>query len=123
MAGAGAVVCLMKTLALRKSISYVVGAVALVENMPGGSAQRPGDIVKSYSGKTIEVLNTDAEGRLILADAIYYIDEQYKPELIVDLATLTGAIVVYLGSEYAGLFSNNDKLSENLINAGEIENE
>ena len=74
-------------------------------------AQRPGDIVKSYSGKTIEVLNTDAEGRLILADAIYYIDEQYKPELIVDLATLTGAIVVSLGNEYAGLFSNNDKLS------------
>jgi leucyl aminopeptidase len=123
MAGAGTVVGLMKTLALRKSKSYVVGAVALVENMPGGSAQRPGDIVKSYSGKTIEVLNTDAEGRLILADAIYYIDEQYKPELIVDLATLTGAIVVSLGSEYAGLFSNNDKLSEKLIKAGEIENE
>jgi leucyl aminopeptidase len=123
MAGAGAVVGLMKTLALRKSKSYVVGAVALVENMPGGTAQRPGDIVKSYSGKTIEVLNTDAEGRLILADAIYYIDEQYKPELIVDLATLTGAIVVSLGSEYAGLFSNNDKLSEKLIKAGEIENE
>ena len=123
MAGAGAVVGLMKTLALRKSKSYVVGAVALVENMPGGSAQRPGDIVKSYSGKTIEVLNTDAEGRLILADAIYYIDEQYKPELIVDLATLTGAIVVSLGSEYAGLFSNNDILSEKLIKAGEIENE
>ena len=123
MAGAGTVIGLMKTLALRKSKSYVVGAVALVENMPGGSAQRPGDIVKSYSGKTIEVLNTDAEGRLILADAIYYIDENYKPELIVDLATLTGAIVVSLGSEYAGLFSNNDKLSEKLIKAGEIENE
>lgn len=123
MAGAGTVIGLMKTLALRKSKSYVVGAVALVENMPGGSAQRPGDIVKSYSGKTIEVLNTDAEGRLILADAIYYIDEKYKPELIVDLATLTGAIVVSLGSEYAGLFSNNDKLSEKLIKAGEIENE
>jgi leucyl aminopeptidase len=123
MAGAGAVVGLMKTLALRKSRSYVVSAVALVENMPGGAAQRPGDIVKSYSGKTIEVLNTDAEGRLILADAIYYIDEQYSPELIVDLATLTGAIVVSLGSEYAGLFSNNDKLSEKLIKAGEIENE
>jgi leucyl aminopeptidase len=123
MAGAGTVIGLMKTLALRKSKSYVIGAVALVENMPGGSAQRPGDIVKSYSGKTIEVLNTDAEGRLILADAIYYIDEQHKPELIVDLATLTGAIVVSLGSEYAGLFSNNDKLSEKLIKAGEIENE
>ena len=123
MAGAGAVVGLMKTLALRKSKSYVVSAVALVENMPGGAAQRPGDIVQSYSGKTIEVLNTDAEGRLILADAIYYIDEQYEPELIVDLATLTGAIVVSLGSEYAGLFSNNDKLSEKLIKAGEIENE
>ncbi len=123
MAGAGAVVGLMKTLALRKSKSYVVSAVALVENMPGGAAQRPGDIVKSYSGKTIEVLNTDAEGRLILADSIYYIDEHYKPELIVDLATLTGAIVVSLGNEYAGLFSNNDKLSEKLIKAGEIENE
>jgi leucyl aminopeptidase len=91
--------------------------------MPGGSAQRPGDIVKSYSGKTIEVLNTDAEGRLILADAIYYIDEQYNPEFIIDLATLTGAIVVSLGNEYAGLFSNDDKLSEKLINVGEIENE
>ncbi|NCW71234.1 MAG: leucyl aminopeptidase, partial [Proteobacteria bacterium] len=101
----------------------VIGTVALVENMPGGSAQRPGDIVKSYSGKTIEVLNTDAEGRLILADAIYYIDEQYNPEFIIDLATLTGAIVVSLGNEYAGLFSNDDKLSEKLINAGEIENE
>ena len=123
MAGAGAVVGLMKTLALRKSKSYVIGAVALVENMPGGAAQRPGDIVKSYSGKTIEVLNTDAEGRLILADAIYYMDEQYKPELIVDLATLTGAIVISLGNEYAGLFSNNDKLAEKLIKAGEIENE
>jgi leucyl aminopeptidase len=123
MAGAGAVVGLMKTLALRNSKSYVIGTVALVENMPGGSAQRPGDIVKSYSGKTIEVLNTDAEGRLILADAIYYIDEQYKPELIVDLATLTGAIVISLGNEYAGLFSNNDKLAERLISAGEIENE
>ena len=123
MAGAGAVVGVMKTLALRKSKSYVIGAVALVENMPGGSAQRPGDIVKSYSGKTIEVLNTDAEGRLILADAIYYIDETYNPELIVDLATLTGAIVIALGNEYAGLFSNNDKLSERLIKAGEIENE
>ena len=123
MAGAGAVVGLMKTLALRKSKSYVIGTVALVENMPGGSAQRPGDIVKSYSGKTIEVLNTDAEGRLILADAIYYIDEQYNPEFIIDLATLTGAIVVSLGNEYAGLFSNDDKLSEKLINAGEIENE
>jgi leucyl aminopeptidase len=123
MAGAGAVVGLMKTLALRKSKSYVIGTVALVENMPGGSAQRPGDIVKSYSGKTIEVLNTDAEGRLILADAIYYIDEQYNPEFIIDLATLTGAIVVSLGNEYAGLFSNDDKLSEKLINVGEIENE
>ena len=123
MAGAGAVVGLMKTLALRKSKSYVIGAVALVENMPDGNAQRPGDIVKSYSGKTIEVLNTDAEGRLILADAIYYIDETYKPELIVDLATLTGAIVVSLGNEYAGLFSNNDLLSKKLIESGEIENE
>ena len=87
--------------------------------MPGGNAQRPGDIVKSYSGQTIEVLNTDAEGRLVLADALTYTEKKFKPRLIVDLATLTGAIIVALGSEYAGLWSNNEKLSKQLFDAGE----
>ena len=119
MAGSATVVGLMKTLALRKSKINVVGVVGLVENMVSGDAQRPGDIVKSYSGKTIEVLNTDAEGRLVLADALTFTEEKFKPQFIVDLATLTGAIIVSLGSEYAGLFSNNDKLSKQLINAGE----
>jgi leucyl aminopeptidase len=119
MAGSATVVGLMKTLALRKSKINAVGVVGLVENMPGGNAQRPGDIVKSYSGKTIEVLNTDAEGRLVLADALTYTEQKFKPSLIVDLATLTGAIIVALGSEYAGLWSNNDKLSKQLSEAGE----
>ncbi len=119
MAGSATVVGLMKTLALRKSKINAVGVVGLVENMPGGNAQRPGDIVKSYSGQTIEVLNTDAEGRLVLADALTYTEEKFKPSLIVDLATLTGAIIVALGSEYAGLWSNNDKLSKQLYDAGE----
>ena len=118
MAGSAAVVGLMKTLALRKSKINAVGVVGLVENMVSGNAQRPGDIVRSYSGKTIEVLNTDAEGRLVLADALTFTEEKYKPKLIVDLATLTGAIIVSLGSEFAGLFSNNDKLSKQLIDAG-----
>ena len=118
MAGSATVVGLMKTLALRKSKVNAVGVVGLVENMPGSNAQRPGDIVKSYSGKTIEVLNTDAEGRLVLADALTYTEEKFKPSLIVDLATLTGAIIVALGSEYAGLWSNNDKLSKQLYDAG-----
>ena len=119
MAGSAVVVGLMKTLALRKAKVNAIGVVGLVENMPGGNAQRPGDIVKSYSGKTVEILNTDAEGRLVLADALTYTEEKYKPKFIVDLATLTGAIIVSLGSEYAGLFSNNDKLSDELINSGE----
>ena len=119
MAGSATVVGLMKTLALRKSKINAVGVVGLVENMPGGNAQRPGDIVKSYSGKTIEVLNTDAEGRLVLADALTYTEQKFKPSLIVDLATLTGAIIVALGSEYAGLWSNNDKLSKQLFEAGD----
>ena len=118
MAGSAAVVGLMKTLALRKSKINAVGVVGLVENMVSGNAQRPGDIVKSYSGKTIEVLNTDAEGRLVLADALTFTEEKFKPQLMVDLATLTGAIIVSLGSEYAGLFSNNDKLSKQLLDAG-----
>jgi len=119
MAGSAVVVGLMKNFALRKAKINAVGVVGLVENMPGGNAQRPGDIVKSYSGKTIEVLNTDAEGRLVLADALTYTEKKFKPELIVDLATLTGAIIVSLGSEYAGLFSNNDKLSKQIFDAGE----
>ena len=119
MAGSAVVVGLMKNFALRKSKINAVGVVGLVENMPGSNAQRPGDIVKSFSGKTIEVLNTDAEGRLVLADALTYTEKKFKPELIVDLATLTGAIIVCLGSEYAGLFSNNDKLSKQIFEAGE----
>ena len=119
MAGSATVVGLMKTLAMRKSKINAVGVVGLVENMPGGNAQRPGDIVKSYSGQTIEVLNTDAEGRLVLADALTYTEERFKPSLIVDLATLTGAIIVALGSEYAGLWSNDDRLAKNLCDAGE----
>ena len=119
MAGSAVVVGLMKNFALRKAKINAVGVVGLVENMPGGNAQRPGDIVKSYSGKTIEVLNTDAEGRLVLADALTFTEKKFKPQFIVDLATLTGAIIVSLGSEYAGLFSNNDKLSKEIFDAGE----
>ncbi len=118
MAGSAVVVGLMKSLALRKAKVNAVGVVGLVENMPGGNALRPGDILKSYSGKTVEVLNTDAEGRLVLADALTYTEKKFKPKFIIDLATLTGAIIVSLGSEYAGLFSNNDKLSKELGDAG-----
>ena len=118
MAGSAAVVGLMKNLAIRKAKINAVGVVGLVENMVSGNAQRPGDIVKSYSGKTIEILNTDAEGRLVLADAITFTEKKFKPKFMIDLATLTGAIIVSLGSEYAGLFSNNDKLSNELIKAG-----
>ena len=119
MAGSAVVVGLMKNLALRKSKINAVGVVGLVENMVSGNAQRPGDIVKSYSGKTIEVLNTDAEGRLVLADALTFTEKKFKPKFMVDLATLTGAIIVSLGSEYAGLFSNDDKLSKQLLEVGE----
>ena len=119
MAGSATVVGLMKNLAIRKAKINAVGVVGLVENMPGGNAQRPGDIVKSYSGKTIEILNTDAEGRLVLADALTFTEKKFKPRFMVDLATLTGAIIVSLGSEYAGLFSNDDKLSKQLIEAGD----
>ena len=119
MAGSAVVVGLMKNLALRKAKVNAVGVVGLVENMPGGNAQRPGDIVKSYSGKTIEILNTDAEGRLVLADALTFTEKRFKPKFMIDLATLTGAIIVSLGSEYAGLFSNDDKLSKQLVKAGE----
>ncbi|MDC0578360.1 leucyl aminopeptidase [Candidatus Pelagibacter ubique] len=119
MAGSATVVGLMKNLAIRKAKINAVGVVGLVENMVSGNAQRPGDIVKSYSGKTIEVLNTDAEGRLVLADALTFTERKFKPKFMVDLATLTGAIIVSLGSEYAGLFSNDDKLSKQLLEAGD----
>jgi leucyl aminopeptidase len=108
----------MKALAGRKAKVNAVGVVGLVENMPSGSAQRPGDVVKSMSGQTIEVINTDAEGRLVLADAIWYTQDRFKPQLMVNLATLTGAIMVALGQIHAGLFSNNDQLAERLLAAG-----
>ncbi len=118
MGGAGTVIGLMKALAGRKARTNVVGLVGLVENMPDGKAQRPGDIVKSMSGQTIEILNTDAEGRLVLADVLWYCQDRFKPQFMVDLATLTGAIIVGLGHEYAGLFSNDDKLADRLFTAG-----
>src|SRR5580700_6157076 len=118
MAGAGVVIGLMRALAGRKAKVNAVGIVGLVENMPSGTAQRPGDIVRSMSGQTIEVLNTDAEGRLVLADVLWYCQERFKPQLMVDLATLTGAVIVALGSEHAGLFANNEELAERLIAAG-----
>jgi leucyl aminopeptidase len=118
MGGAGTVIGLMKALAGRKAKVNVVGIVGLVENMPSGRAQRPGDIVTSMSGQTIEVINTDAEGRLVLADALWYCKERFKPRFMVDLATLTGAIVIGLGHEMAGLFANDDKLAERITAAG-----
>jgi leucyl aminopeptidase len=118
MGGAAAVAGTMLSLALRKARVNAVGVVGLVENMPDGKAQRPDDVVKSMSGQTIEVLNTDAEGRLVLADALTFAQRKFKPEIVIDLATLTGAILVALGHEHAGLFSNNDKLSDRLIEAG-----
>ncbi|ARN80393.1 leucyl aminopeptidase [Methylocystis bryophila] len=119
MAGAAAVTGLLRALAQRKAKVNAVGLLGLVENMPDGAAQRPGDIVKSASGQTIEIINTDAEGRLVLADALWYAKEKLKPSLMIDLATLTGAILVALGQEYAGLFSNDDALAEKLVKAGE----
>jgi leucyl aminopeptidase len=119
MGGAGSVAGLMYALAARKAKANIVGVVGLVENMPDGNAQNPGDVVKSMSGKTIEVLNTDAEGRLVLADIITYVQEDFKPKQIIDLATLTGAIVVSLGHEYAGIFSNNTQLSQGLLQSGQ----
>ncbi|MBW0006363.1 MAG: leucyl aminopeptidase [Sphingomonas sp.] len=119
MGGAGAVVGAMKALALRKAKASIVGICGLVENMPGGNAQRPGDVVTTMSGQTVEVINTDAEGRLVLADAVTYVQRNYKPGTIIDLATLTGAILISLGHEWAGLFSNNDELAGKLQSAGE----
>ena len=118
MGGAACVVGLMHALASRKAKVNAVGVIGLVENMPDGNAQRPGDIVTSMSGQTIEIINTDAEGRLVLADVLWYVARKFKPKVMVDLATLTGAIMVALGTAHAGLFSNNDELSERLTKAG-----
>lgn len=117
MGGAGAVVGAMKALAGRKAKANVVGVIGLVENMPDGAAQRPGDIVTSMSGQTVEILNTDAEGRLVLGDAVWWTQEKYKPKTMIDLATLTGAILISLANEYAGLFTQDDKLAEQLQQA------
>ncbi|MCA0012633.1 leucyl aminopeptidase [Mesorhizobium sp. B292B1B] len=119
MGGAAAVTGLMHALAARKAKANVVGIIGLVENAVDGHAQRPGDIVTSMSGQTIEVLNTDAEGRLVLADALWYCNDRFQPKFMVNLATLTGAIMVALGQHYAGLFSNNDELAERLATAGQ----
>ena len=119
MGGAGAVAGAMKAIALRKAKANIVGICGLVENMPSGTAQRPGDVVTTMSGQTVEVINTDAEGRLVLADAITYVQRNYKPSTIIDLATLTGAILISLGHEWAGLFSNNDELASQLQHVGE----
>ena len=115
MGGAAAVAGLMQVLATRKAKVNAVGILGLVENMPDANAQRPGDIVTSMSGQTIEVINTDAEGRLVLADALWYCQDRFKPQFMIDLATLTGAIIIALGTDYAGLFSNDDALSEKLL--------
>jgi len=123
MAGAACVVGLMRALAARKARVNVIGAIGLVENMPDGKAQRPGDIVKTMSGQTIEIINTDAEGRLVLADVLHYVNKRFKPKFMINLATLTGSIVVALGHEYAGMFSNDDKLAERVAKAGEATGE
>jgi leucyl aminopeptidase len=123
MAGAACVTGLMQALAGRKAKVNAVGLIGLVENMPDGKAQRPGDIVRSMSGQTIEIINTDAEGRLVLADVIWYAAQRFKPKFLIDLATLTGAIIVALGQEYAGMFSNNDDLAQKLAATGEATGE
>ncbi len=119
MGGAGAVTGAMAAIAGRKAKANVIGVVGLVENMPDGNAQRPGDVVKSMSGQTIEVLNTDAEGRLVLADALWWTQETYKPKAVIDLATLTGAIMIALAHEFGGMFTKDDKLAKQLDAAGE----
>ena len=121
MGGAGAVAGLMHVLAARKAKANVVGILGLVENMPDGKAMRPGDVVTSMSGQTIEIINTDAEGRLVLADALWYCQDRFKPAFMVDLATLTGAIIVALGHDYAGLYANDDALAKRLLAAGKTE--
>lgn len=119
MGGAASIVGVLKTLALRKARCRVIGICGLVENMPSGTAQRPGDVVKSLSGKTIEIINTDAEGRLVLCDLLWYAQERYRPKVLIDMATLTGAIAIALGESYAGLFTNDDALAAQLVAAGE----
>ncbi|MDP1632020.1 MAG: leucyl aminopeptidase [Caulobacter sp.] len=123
MGGAAAVTGLMHALAGRKAKVNAIGILGLVENMPDGDAQRPGDVVTSMSGQTIEIINTDAEGRLVLADALWYCQDRFKPKFMIDLATLTGAIIISLGHEYGGLFSNNDALSENILSASKASGE
>jgi leucyl aminopeptidase len=123
MAGAACVVGLIDELAARKAKVNAVGIIGLVENMPGGNAQRPGDVVTAMSGQTVEVLNTDAEGRMVLADCLWFAQERFKPKAVINLATLTGAVMVALGKEHAGLFSNNDKLANWLIEAGKATGE
>jgi len=123
MGGSAAVVGLMAALAGRKAKVNVVGVIGLVENMPDGKAQRPGDIVTSMSGQTIEILNTDAEGRLVLADALWYTQKEFKPRFMIDLATLTGAILIALGQEHAGIFASDDKLADQLFKAGKASDE
>jgi len=123
MAGAATVVGLMQALAERKAKVNAVGIVGLVENMPSGRAQRPGDVVTSMSGQTIEVLNTDAEGRMVLADCLWYAQDRFKPKALINLATLTGAVMVALGKEHAGLFSNNEELAGRLLDAGKVTGE
>jgi leucyl aminopeptidase len=123
MGGAGAVIGAMHALAGRKAKANVVGIVGLAENMPDGNAQRPGDIVKSMSGQTIEVINTDAEGRLVLADMLWYAQKRFKPDVMIDLATLTGAIMVALGREYAGVYASKDDLADRLVGAGKAAGE
>jgi len=123
MGGAGVVSGVMHTLASRKAKVNAIGILGLVENMPSSTAQRPGDVVKTMSGQTIEVINTDAEGRLVLADALWWCQKTFKPHTVIDLATLTGAIIVSLGYHHAGMFSNNDKLAEQLLVAGKATGE
>jgi leucyl aminopeptidase len=123
MAGAATVTGLMRALAGRKAKVNAIGIIGLVENMADGNAQRPGDIVEAMSGRTIEIINTDAEGRLVLADALHYTETRFKPKFMIDLATLTGAVIVALGHQYAGLFANDDDLAENLRAAGEATGE
>lgn len=123
MGGAGVVAGVMRTLALRRAKANVVGLVGLVENMPDGRAQRPGDIVKSMKGDTIEVINTDAEGRLVLADVLWYAQQEYKPAAVIDLATLTGAVIIALGHDNAGVFANDDALADGILSAARAEGE
>lgn len=123
MAGAAAVIATMKSVALQQTPKNIVAVVGLVENMPSGSATRPGDVIRSMSGQTVEVTNTDAEGRLVLADCLTYIQQQYKPHHVIDMATLTGAIVIALGNTFAGLFCNDQTFARHLLNAGETSGE